>query len=197
MYTFETECYNNGFNIICGIDEVGRGALAGPVVSCAIIMPKGLIIDGIKDSKKLTPKKREELYSIILENAIDISYGFVDNDNIDKYNILKATLFSMEKAVNSLKLKPECVLIDGKDKINVNIYQQTIVGGDSKSHTIAAASIMAKVTRDRLMVELSSKYDKYAFDRHKGYGTKHHMEAIRTYGLTEIHRKTFCSGLVT
>lgn len=190
MKEFETELYNNGINFIAGIDEVGRGPLVGPVVTAAVILPKDFYDERINDSKKLTEKKRELLYDVIMENAISVGVGISSEDVIDEINILNATKRAMLEAVNNLSIKPEHLLIDAV-KLNTDIPQTSIIKGDAKSESIAAASIIAKVTRDRMMIELDKIYPEYDFKHNKGYGTKKHIEAIRKYGIIKEHRKTF------
>ena len=190
MKEFETELYNNGINFIAGIDEVGRGPLVGPVVTAAVILPKDFYDERINDSKKLTEKKRELLYDVIMENAISVGIGISSENVIDEINILNATKRAMLEAVNNLSVKPEHLLIDAV-KLNTDIPQTSIIKGDAKSQSIAAASIIAKVTRDRMMVELDKIHPEYDFKHNKGYGTKKHIEAIRKYGIIKEHRKTF------
>lgn len=190
MKEFETELYNNGINYIAGIDEVGRGPLVGPVVTAAVILPKDFYDERINDSKKLTEKKRELLYNVIMENAISVGIGISSGDVIDEINILTATKKAMIEAVNNLNVRPEHLLIDAV-KLDIDIPQTSIIKGDAKSESIAAASIIAKVTRDRMMVELDKLHPEYDFKHNKGYGTKKHIEAIRKYGIIKEHRKTF------
>lgn len=190
MKEFETELYNNGINFIAGIDEVGRGPLVGPVVTAAVILPKDFYDERINDSKKLTEKKRELLYDVIMENAISVGVGISNENVIDEINILNATKRAMLEAVNNLSVKPEHLLIDAV-KLNTDIPQTSIIKGDAKSESIAAASIIAKVTRDRMMIELDKIHPEYDFKHNKGYGTKKHIEAIRKYGIIKEHRKTF------
>ena len=190
MKEFETELYNKGINFIAGIDEVGRGPLVGPVVTAAVILPKDFYDERINDSKKLTEKKRELLYDVIMENAISVGIGISSEDVIDEINILNATKRAMLEAVNNLSVKPEHLLIDAV-KLNTDIPQTSIIKGDAKSESIAAASIIAKVTRDRMMIELDKIHPEYDFKHNKGYGTKKHIEAIRRYGIIKEHRKTF------
>ena len=190
MKEFETELYNNGINYIAGIDEVGRGPLVGPVVTAAVILPKDFYDERINDSKKLTEKKRELLYNVIMENAISVGIGISNEDIIDEINILNATKKAMIEAINNLNVKPEHLLIDAV-KLDIDIPQTSIIKGDAKSESIAAASIIAKVTRDRMMVELDKLHPEYDFKHNKGYGTKKHIEAIRKYGIIKEHRKTF------
>lgn len=190
MKEFETELYNNGINFIAGIDEVGRGPLVGPVVTAAVILPKDFYDERINDSKKLIEKKRELLYDVIMENALSVGIGMSSPEVIDEINILNATKKAMIEAINNLSVKPEHLLIDAV-KLDIDIPQTSIIKGDAKSESIAAASIIAKVTRDRMMVELDKKYPMYDFKHNKGYGTKKHIEALYQYGPIEEHRKSF------
>ena len=190
MKEFETELYNNGINFIAGIDEVGRGPLVGPVVTAPAILPKDFYDERINDSKKLTEKKRELLYDVIMENALSVGIGISSPEVIDEINILNATKKAMIEAINNLSIKPEHLLIDAV-KLDIDIPQTSIIKGDAKSESIAAASIIAKVTRDRMMVELDKKYPMYDFKHNKGYGTKKHIEALYQYGPIEEHRKSF------
>ncbi len=184
--------------IVAGIDEAGRGPLAGPVVCACVIMPleKDKIIEGINDSKKLSPSKREKLYDQILKTALDYSIVEIDEKIIDEINILNATKLGMKKALENLKIKPDIVLIDAV-KIESDIRQENIIKGDALSYNIASASILAKVYRDRLMVELSKKYPQYNFAKHKGYGTKEHIEALKLYGKCPIHRNSFIKNFIS
>ena len=181
MKEFENELYNNEINFIAGIDEVGRGPLVGPVVTAAVILPKDFYDERINDSKKLTEKKRELLYDVIMENALSVGIGISSPEVIDEINILNATKKAMIEAINNLSIKPEHLLIDAV-KLDIDIPQTSIIKGDAKSQSIASASIIAKVTRDRMMVELDKKYPMYDFKHNKGYGTKKHIEAIEKYG---------------
>lgn len=190
MKEFENELYENGIKYIAGIDEVGRGPLVGPVVTAAVILPRDFYDERINDSKKLTEKKRELLYDVIMENAVSVGIGISSEDVIDEINILEATKKAMIEAVNNLSVKPEHLLIDAV-KLNIDIPQTSIIKGDAKSESIAAASIVAKVTRDRMMVELDKMHPEYDFKHNKGYGTKKHIEAIEKYGILKEHRKTF------
>ncbi len=196
MLTYEKICMEKGYNNIAGIDEVGRGPLAGPVCAAAVILPKGLIIDGINDSKKLTEKRREALYDVIAKEAIAWATAFVEPEVIDEINIRQATHKAMQMAVDALKISPDFLLVDGNDKIPFTVDSEYIVKGDAKSQTIAAASIMAKVTRDRYMVKMEEEYPGYAFAKNKGYGTKAHMEGIRQIGLCPLHRRSFITAKV-
>ena len=192
MKEFENELYESGIKYIAGIDEVGRGPLVGPVVTAAVILPKDFYDERINDSKKLTEKKRELLYDVIMENAVSVGIGISSEDVIDDINILEATKKAMIEAVNNLSVKPQHLLIDAV-KLNVDIPQTSIIKGDAKSESIAAASIIAKVTRDRMMIELDKEHPEYDFKHNKGYGTKKHIEAIEKYGILKEHRKTFAS----
>ena len=188
---FEELARRQGFCCIAGIDEAGRGALAGPVVAAAVVFPKGVEIPGINDSKKLTPAKRNELFDMILEKALSVGIGSGDHLLIDRVNILQATLVAMKEAVLGISPLPDYLLIDGISKIPIGIHQRTIKKGDSASISIAAASIIAKVTRDRLMVGFDRDYPGYGFAEHKGYGCAAHMAAVARLGPSTIHRKTF------
>lgn len=190
MKEFENELYECGIKYIAGIDEVGRGPLVGPVVTAAVILPRDFYDERINDSKKLTEKKRELLYDVIMENAVSVGIGISSEDVIDEINILEATKKAMIEAVNNLNVKPEHLLIDAV-KLNIDIPQTSIIKGDAKSESIAAASIIAKVTRDRMMIELDKLHPEYDFKHNKGYGTKKHIEAIEKYGIIKEHRKTF------
>lgn len=190
MKEFESDLYNNGINFIAGIDEVGRGPLIGPVVTAAVILPKDFYDERINDSKKLTEKKRELLYDVIMENALSVGVGMSSPEVIDEINILNATKKAMVEAVNNLSIKPEHLLIDAV-KLDIDIPQTSIIKGDAKSQSIASASIIAKVTRDRMMLELDKKYPMYDFKHNKGYGTKKHIEALYKYGPLKEHRKSF------
>jgi ribonuclease HII len=176
---------------IAGVDEAGRGPLAGPVVAAAVIFPKEFIMDGVDDSKKLSARKREELFIMISQQAMSVGVGIIDHKVIDRINILQATHVAMRRALENLAVKPDYVLVDGNSFKHDTLRFQNIISGDAKSFTIAAASIIAKVTRDRLMCELDAYFPQYGFAKHKGYGTRQHIEAIRTYGICEIHRRSF------
>jgi len=191
LLIYENECYARGAAFIAGIDEAGRGPLAGPVLACAVILPKGLRIKGIDDSKKLTEKKREHLAKIIQESALAVSIGIADVKTIDSINIYQATVKAMTDAVNKLILKPDIILTDAMNLPDISITQRPVIKGDSLSMTIAAASIVAKVTRDAMMKEYHEIYPEYGFAQHKGYGTKQHIAAISAYGLCPIHRRSF------
>ena len=191
MWQIENDHFNNGVKIICGVDEAGRGSLAGPVCAAAVILPPNAEIPGLNDSKKLTDKKRRELYPIIKEQAIAYGIAFADEKEIDEINILQATFLAMQRAIDMLSVKPELALIDGNRTKDFGISVQTVVHGDSLSASIAAASVLAKVTRDDVMLEMAKQYPEYAFDIHKGYGTKAHYEALRAHGACPIHRMSF------
>ena len=191
MWSYEHKAAAQGYTFTAGVDEAGRGPLAGPVVSAAVILPDKFPDYGIDDSKKLTPKKRGYLFPIIMEGAVAVSTGLASCEEIDHINILQASLKSMEKAVKGLFPPPDYLLIDGKFTISSSIPQTALIKGDSKSISIAAASIIAKVTRDNLMLDLHAKYPEYGFDRHKGYPTKAHKQAILKYGPCPVHRRTF------
>lgn len=190
-FRYENEAEAEGFSIVCGIDEAGRGPLAGPVCAAAVILPKGCVIEGVNDSKKLTEKKREALFDIIKEKALAYSIAVADEKEIDEINILQATYLAMRRAFEGLDVKPDMALVDGNRDPILGIPTKTIVKGDANSMSIAAASILAKVTRDRFMLEMDEKYPEYQFAKHKGYGTKLHYEMLAKYGASEIHRKTF------
>ena len=191
MWEIEHSCFEEGYRFICGVDEAGRGPLAGPVCAAAVILPAGLEIPGLNDSKKLTDKKRRELMPIIKEQAIAWGIAFADEKEIDEINILQATYAAMKRAIDQLAVKPDLALVDGNRAGDFGVKVKTVVKGDSLSASIAAASILAKVTRDDLMLQLAEEYPQYGFEIHKGYGTKAHYEALRTYGPSPIHRMTF------
>ena len=180
-----------GLHLICGVDEAGRGPLAGPVCAAAVVLPEHLQIPGLTDSKKLTDKKRRELFPIIQEQAVAYGIGLASEQEIDEINILQATFLAMGRALNQLSVRPEIALIDGNRETDFGLPVKTVVKGDSLSANIAAASILAKVTRDNIMVELAQQYPEYGFEIHKGYGTKAHYEALRQYGPCPIHRRSF------
>lgn len=187
---YENELYEQKIDLIAGVDEVGRGPLVGPVVAAAVILPKGFYQEGLTDSKKLTEKKRNFFYNVIMEKAISIGIGIIDNEIIDKVNIYQATKLAMYEAINNLKIKPKHVLIDAM-KLDLNINSTSIIKGDEKSLSIASASIIAKVTRDNIMYKLDKKYPMYDFKNNKGYPTKSHIEALEKYGLLKEHRRSF------
>lgn len=191
LYQYEKDLWANGIDYIGGIDEVGRGPLIGPVVTACVILPKDFILDGLTDSKKLSEKKREEYYDYIMEHALSVSVGMMDEKVIDEVNIYEATKLAMYQAVENSPIRPEHVLIDAMKLEKLEMPSTSIIKGDAKSISIAAASVIAKVTRDRMMIELDQKYPMYEFKSHKGYPTKKHIEAIEKYGLIEGYRKTF------
>ena len=194
-YFFENEAQEKGYLNVCGIDEAGRGPLAGNVVAAAVILPKGLVIDGLDDSKKLSEKKREALFDIIQKEAVSFSVAWATPREIDELNILGATMLAMHRAVDGLDIPADFALIDGNTARGFAIPVKTIVKGDAKSPSVAAASILAKVTRDRQCLELDMKYPEYGFKKHKGYPTKDHMNKLREIGPCEEHRKSFLSFL--
>ncbi|MBR5155342.1 MAG: ribonuclease HII [Clostridia bacterium] len=196
MKEIENELYCKGYKYIAGIDEAGRGPLAGPVCAAAVILPQNAEIEGINDSKKLSEKKRELLFDVIKDTAIAYSVEFVYPDVIDDINIKKATALAMHNAVSKLEVVADFVLIDGNDNIPYDVDYQYVIKGDAKSQSIAAASILAKVSRDRLMMKLDKEYPQYGFAKHKGYGTKDHIMAIQKYGVSDVHRKSFMTNKV-
>lgn len=193
----EEDIYSQGTNYICGIDEAGRGPLAGPVVVASVIMPKDSMIEGVNDSKKISEKKREKLYEEIIENAISYSVGIVDQKEIDRVNILNATKAGLTESIKGLKVKPEIILVDALTGIDTcGIPYHSIIKGDAKCYSIAAASIIAKVTRDRIMRQWHEIYPEYNFIQHKGYGTAAHIAAIKEYGICPLHRLSFVKNIV-
>lgn len=193
---FEESAYNKGFSSVCGVDEAGRGPLAGPVCAAAVILPKGLILEGVNDSKKLTEKKREKLFDVIIENAVSYSIAYATVDEIENINILNATMLAMKRAVEGLDVKADFAYIDGNRTPELEIPSEYIIKGDARSMSVAAASILAKVSRDRLMLEYAKEYPQYKFEKHKGYGTKIHTEAIKEYGPAPIHRLSFLKNIL-
>lgn len=191
MWEIEDGFYAEGIKTICGVDEAGRGPLAGPVCAAAVILPEHLQIPGLTDSKKLTDKKRRELYPVIMEQAIAYGIGFATEQEIDEINILQATFLAMQRALDQLSVKPELALIDGNREKDFGLPVKTVVKGDSLSANIAAASVLAKVTRDDLMVKLAQDYPQYGFEIHKGYGTKAHYAALTEHGASPVHRMSF------
>lgn len=189
--SYERKYQDMGIEYVAGIDEVGRGPYAGPVVTACVILPVGCRIEGINDSKKLSAKKREELFGIINERALSVGIGMADNHEIDEMNILQATYKAMRSAIENMTIKPRQLLVDAVTIPDIDIPQEAIIKGDAKSISIGAASIIAKVTRDRLMVEYSKQYPHYGFEKNVGYGTREHEDAIRKYGLCDIHRRSF------
>ena len=191
MWEIEDALHEQGIGVICGVDEAGRGPLAGPVCAAAVILPEHLEIPGLNDSKKLTDKKRRELFPIIQEQAIAYGIAFASEQEIDELNILQATFLAMQRAIDQVKDKAQFALIDGNREKDFGLHVMTVVKGDSRSANIAAASVLAKVSRDNLMEELAEKYPQYGFEIHKGYGTKAHYAALTEHGASPIHRKTF------
>jgi ribonuclease HII len=196
LWYYENEIFKSGATLIAGIDEAGRGPLAGPVVAAAVILPQNVFIEGVDDSKKLSESKRDSLYEVIKDKALGIGIGIIDNQTIDDINIFNATKLAMGYAIKNLNVSPDYLLIDAVRLTDIHINQQALIKGDSKSISIAAASIIAKVTRDRIICEYDKLYPQYGFRNHKGYGTKEHYEGIERYGITSIHRKTFLKGIV-
>lgn len=191
LWEIEQGLFEDGWQVICGVDEAGRGPLAGPVCAAAVILPRFLEIEGLDDSKKLTPKKRDWLYDEIIEKAVSYGVAFATEAEIDEKNILNATFLAMNRAIQKLDTVPELALIDGNRGNGIDCPHTCIVGGDGKSASIAAASILAKVSRDRVMEQMDREYPEYEFARHKGYGTKLHYEKLRQFGPSPVHRKTF------
>jgi ribonuclease HII len=191
-FSYELKAKEKGYKLVCGVDEAGRGPLAGPVCAAAVILPEGLEIEGLNDSKKLTEAKREKLFDIIIEKAISYSVAFGTVEEIEEHNILNATFIAMNKAIDGLDVAPDYALIDGnRVPKGIKIDCETVVKGDAKSASIAAASVLAKVTRDRLLLRYAEKYPEYGFEKHKGYGTAAHYDAVREHGLCPVHRPSF------
>ena len=191
-FTYENEAKRKGYKFVCGVDEAGRGPLAGPVCAAAVILPENCEIEGLNDSKKLTEKKREQLYDVIIEKAVAYSVAFGSVEEIEEHNILNATYIAMNRAIDGLSQKADFALIDGnRVPKGISVPCETVVKGDAKSCSIAAASILAKVTRDRLLLEYAEKYPEYGFEKHKGYGTAVHYNAIHQHGVLPIHRISF------
>ena len=195
MKVHEAELHDKGYKYIAGVDEVGRGPLAGPVVAAAVILPEDFDVPGVDDSKKLSEKRREELFDIITERAVAYGIGMADHSIIDEINILQATKLAMKEAISSLQQQPDYILFDAMRIDDLEIPQESVIKGDAKVLAVAAASIVAKVTRDRMMAEYSAEYPGYAFEKNKGYGTKAHYEGLREYGMCPIHRRTFLRNL--
>lgn len=191
LWAIENQCFENGYSVICGVDEAGRGPLAGPVCAAAVILPPNAEIPGLNDSKKLSDKKRRELFPVIKETALAYGIAFATHEEIDQINILQATYLAMERAISQLSIKPDLALIDGNRAKDFGLPVKTVVHGDSLSASIAAASVLAKVTRDIYMEEQAALYPQYGFEIHKAYGTKAHYEALRAHGASPIHRMTF------
>ncbi len=190
-FEYEKQAFADGYSVICGVDEAGRGPLAGPVYAAAVILPPECAIEGLDDSKKISEKKREALFDVIIEKAVAYCVASANVDEIEKFNILNATFIAMRRAVDGLKNRPDLALVDGNRAPSLECDVRTIVKGDSKSASISAASILAKVSRDRYMLELDKKVPQYCFAKHKGYGTKLHYEKIREFGVSEYHRPSF------
>lgn len=191
-FELEKKAKEKGFELICGVDEAGRGPLAGPVCAAAVILPEGVEIEGLNDSKKLTEQKRERLYDIIAEKAVSWSVAFGTVEEIEEVNILNATFLAMNRAIKGLSVKPDYALIDGnRVPTGISVPCETVIKGDAKSCSVAAASVLAKVTRDRLLLEYAEKYPEYGFEKHKGYGTAAHYKAVESYGLCPVHRPSF------
>lgn len=196
-YSYENSAALKGYRYVCGVDEAGRGPLAGPVCAAAVILDEGTVIEGLDDSKKLSEKKREALFDVIKSKAIAFGIAFASVEEIEEFNILGATYLAMTRAVEQLEIKADYVLIDGnRFPPQIKTDGECVVKGDSKSMSIAAASILAKVTRDRLLLQYAEKYPQYSFEKHKGYGTKAHIDAIKEFGVTEIHRPSFLKKLL-
>lgn len=191
LWELENEIYDAGEQLLCGVDEAGRGPLAGPVCAAAVILPRGLCIPGLNDSKKLTEKKREALYDVICSSAVSYGIAFATVEEIEEVNILNAAMLAMNRAIEKLSVQPTLALIDGNRNSAIKVASRCVVKGDAKCADIAAASVLAKVTRDRYMLEMAEKYPQYKFEKHKGYGTKYHYAALREYGPCEIHRPSF------
>ena len=195
LWTLENEIYGEGYRLICGVDEAGRGPLAGPVYAAAVILPRGLVLEGLDDSKKLTEKKREALFDPIREQAIAYGIAFATVEEIEERNILNATFLAMNRAIEKLGPAPELALIDGNRNTGITFPSRCVVKGDAKCADIAAASVLAKVSRDRFMLEMARQYPQYRFEQHKGYGTKLHYDMLREYGPSPIHRMSFLKKL--
>lgn len=195
-FQFERQAREQGFTTVCGVDEAGRGPLAGPVYAAAVILPPGLVIEGVNDSKKLSEKKREALFPIICEQALAFGIGYATEEEIDIYNILQATYMAMRRAVEALPVPADYALIDGNRMPPLSIPGETIIKGDALSMSIAAASILAKVSRDRVMLEAAKEYPQYGFEKHKGYGTAAHVQALREWGPCPLHRKSFLGKIL-
>lgn len=193
---YEKSAIEKGYKSICGVDEAGRGPLAGPVCAAAVILPYDTIIEGVNDSKKLSEKKREALFDVITAKAVAYSIAFATVEEIEEYNILNATMLAMKRAVEGLEVKADYAMIDGNRLPQLEIPSEYIIKGDAKSMSIASASILAKVTRDRLLYKYAEEYPEYMFDKHKGYGTKAHIEALKKYGPTPFHRKSFLKKIL-
>lgn len=191
LWDLENALLDSGVSPLCGVDEAGRGPLAGPVCAAAVMLPRGLVLPGLNDSKKLSPKKRDALYDAIVEQAVAYGVAFATVEEIEKLNILEATFLAMNRAIEQLSEKPALALIDGNRNTGIHVSSQCVIGGDGKCAEIAAASILAKVTRDRYMLQMAEQYPQYGFEKHKGYGTAAHYAALREYGPCPIHRPSF------
>lgn len=194
-FEYENQARLNGYKYVCGVDEAGRGPLAGPVCAAAVILDRNIEIAGLDDSKKLTEKKREELYDIITKKALDYCVAFASVEEIEEYNILNATFLAMKRAVEGLN-KCDMAIIDGNRMPKLNVFAQTLIKGDQKSYSVAAASILAKVTRDRLLIKMDDEFPQYNFKKHKGYGTKEHIDNIKKYGVCKYHRPSFLKNII-
>lgn len=195
-FSYENEAHENGFKVVCGVDEAGRGPLAGPVFAAAVILPENYSHEILNDSKKLSEKKRDLVYDDIIRDAVCWSVGIADEKEIDEINILNATFLAMKRAVDGLEIKPDLAYIDGNQYPKTGVKEITIIKGDSKCMSVAAASIIAKVSRDRFMMEVAEKYPEYEFKKHKGYGTKLHYEMIEKYGVSPVHRRSFLKKIL-
>lgn len=195
-YSYETEAHENGYEVVCGVDEAGRGPLAGPVFAAAVILPEGYTHEILNDSKKLSEKKRDAVYDDIIRDAVSWSVGIATEKEIDDINILNATFLAMKRAVDGLGVHPDLAYIDGNREPKTGVKEVTIIKGDAKCMSVAAASIIAKVSRDRFMLEIDERYPQYQFSKHKGYGTKLHYEMLEKYGVSEVHRKTFLKKII-
>ena len=195
LWTLENQIYDEGFTLLCGVDEAGRGPLAGPVCAASVILPRGLVIEGLNDSKKLSEKRREELYDVIRSECISCGVAFATVEEIETLNILEATFLAMNRALEQLSPVPELALIDGNRTKGIALPSRAVIKGDAKCADIAAASVLAKVTRDRYMLQMAEQYPQYGFEQHKGYGTKQHYAALLQYGPSPIHRMSFLKKL--
>lgn len=195
-YSYEIMAHENGYKVVCGIDEAGRGPLAGPVFAAAVILPENYSHSVLNDSKKLSEKKRDAVYDDIIKDALSYSVGIATEEEIDEINILNATFLAMKRAVDGLNIKPDFAYIDGNQYPKTGVKEETIVKGDGKCISVAAASIIAKVSRDRFMLEIDKQYPEYQFSKHKGYGTKLHYEMIEKYGVSKVHRRSFLKKIL-
>ncbi len=195
-FSYEIEAHENGYNVVCGVDEAGRGPLAGPVFAAAVILPQNYTHEILNDSKKLSEKKRDIVYDDIIRDAVAYSVGIATEKEIDEINILNATFLAMKRAVDGLSIKPDLAYIDGNQYPKTGVKEVTIVKGDSKCMSVAAASIIAKVSRDRFMLKIAEEYPQYEFAKHKGYGTKLHYEMIEKYGVSPVHRRSFLKKIL-